>query len=144
MPAPGYYFTDGGTTPPGDIRGNPLDDQLRQRLIHSRLPVSATGKAPLAHNTTTSHQLATGNHELQGTAQLAGKEDTTTNLGWQKDAKSIDTLVGGISNEDLWMLIRRFNKAGRPFFKTSTSLIDASSKQTMSRRSHEHPPADLT
>lgn len=30
--------------------------------------------------------------------------------GWQANAVGVDTLVGGIRNEELWTLIRRFNK----------------------------------
>lgn len=139
MPTPGYYFRDGGTTPPAEMTANP-DNEFRQRLVHSQRPATATGNAPLAQQTTTSHQLATGNHKLQGAAQEAGKEDGTTNLGWQKNAKGVDTLVGGISNEDLWMLIRRFNKASRPLSSCTKPLTRTCSKHSMSRPSPgSHP-----
>lgn len=84
---PGYYFRDGGTTPANEI-ANP-HDEFRQRISK---PVTATNKAPLGQATSTSHVLATQNHAVQGAAQKA------------------DTLVGGLDNDDLWMLIRRFNK----------------------------------
>jgi hypothetical protein len=57
-----------------------------------------------------SHALATENHELKGAAQEAGKEAHITDLGWQANAEGVATLVGGLPNEELWTLIRRFNK----------------------------------
>lgn len=110
MPTPGYYFRDGGTTPPPEE--NP-DNEVRQRILGMRGTRTVAMKAPLAQNTSTSHELATGEHQILGAAQEAGKEDRTTNLGWQANAKGVDTLVGGIPNEELWTLVRRFNKASR-------------------------------
>lgn len=106
---PGYYFRDGGTTPAEEL-ANPHDD-FRKRITTANKPVTATKQAPLGQETSTSHILATQNHAIKGAAQEAGKEDGITNLGWQKNAKGVDTLVGGLDNDELWMLIRRFNKA---------------------------------
>ena len=109
---PGYYFRDGGTTPVDEI-GDP-NNEFRRRITGAKTPVtttSNTSKGPLSQETSTSHILATQNHHAKGTAQEAGKEVGLTNLGWQKNAKGVDTLVGGIDNDDLWLLIRRFNKA---------------------------------
>lgn len=108
MPAPGYVFRDGGTTPPPEE--NP-DSEFRKRVTDATKPVTATSQAPLGQNTTTSHQLATENHEIQGAAQRAGKEDRITNLGWQANAVGVDNLVGGLPNDEMWTLVRRFNKA---------------------------------
>ena len=116
MPPPGYVFRDGGTTPPAEE--NP-DSEFRQRTTKATKPVTVatTSNAPLAQNTTTSHALATGaegDHDIQGAAQRAGKEDKTSNLGWQANGVGTDTLVGGLPNEELWTLVRRFNKASAP------------------------------
>lgn len=108
MPTPGYYFRDGGTTP---LEEKDQDTEFRQRILQAKKPVAATKKAPLGQETSTSHVLATENHDIHGAVQEAGKEDHITNLGWQKNAKGVDNLVGGLDNDDLWMLIRRFNKA---------------------------------
>lgn len=110
MPTPGYVFRDGGTTPPPE---ESPDNELRQRILAAKKPVTATAAAPLGQNTTTSHQLATGEHHILGAVQEAGKEDRITNLGWQANAKGVDTLVGGLPNEELWTLVRRFNKASQ-------------------------------
>ena len=117
MPSPGYVYRDGGTTPP--LKEHP-ESEFRKRITQNikkpqpppaPKPITATEQAPLGQNTSTSHQLATGEHELRGAAQEAGKEDRTTNLGWQANAVGVDTLVGGLPNEELWTLVRRFNKA---------------------------------
>ena len=111
MPTPGYVFRDGGATPPEEK--NP-DSEFRQRITKATKPPVVAANAPLAQNTTTSHELATGakgDHELTGAAQRAGKEDQTSNLGWQANGVGTDTLVGGLPNDELWTLVRRFNKA---------------------------------
>lgn len=112
MPTPGYYFRDGGTTP---LEEKDQNDEFRRRITTPKRPATASRQAPLGQETSTSHILATQDHELQGAAQQAGKEDFTSNLGWQNNAKGVDTLVGGIDNDDLWILIRRFNKARNTF-----------------------------
>ena len=111
MPMPGYVFRDGGTTPPPE--DNP-DSEHRKRITQATKPITATSQAPLGQNTTTSHQLATGEHQVLGAAQKAGREDKTSNLGWQANAVGVDTLVGGLPNDELWTLVRRFNKASKP------------------------------
>ena len=107
MPTPGYVFRDGGATPPPEE--NP-DSEFRKRITTAAKPITATAQAPLGQETSTSHILATQQHELSGAVKEAGKEDHITNLGWQANAKGVDTLVGGLPNEELWTLIRRFNK----------------------------------
>ena len=107
MPTPGYVFRDGGVTPPPEE--NP-DSEFRKRITTAPKPITATAQAPLGQETSTSHILATQQHELKGAAQEAGKEAHITNLGWQANAKGVDTLVGGLPNEELWTLVRRFNK----------------------------------
>ena len=60
---------------------------------------------------TDSHVLSKVDQDDKGLAQKAGQTDTVTDLGWNQHADELDEqLVSGISNEDLWMLIRRFNK----------------------------------
>ncbi|EXJ87947.1 hypothetical protein A1O1_04874 [Capronia coronata CBS 617.96] len=101
MPPPGYVFRDGGTTPPAEEHPDP---EVRRQALEANKPITATSQAPLGQNTSTSHQLATETQEIQGAAQRAGKEDTTTNLGWQANAVGVETLVGGLPNDELWTL----------------------------------------
>jgi hypothetical protein len=59
---------------------------------------------------TDSHMLANANVEEKGAAQVSHGASEVKNLGWNKDPEQIPTLVGGLPNEELWTLIRRFNK----------------------------------
>jgi Protein of unknown function (DUF3292) len=64
----------------------------------------------LADQPTLSHALATEEHEEKGAAQEDHGEEVV-DLGWNEPAEKIENpLVGGIPNEDLWVLVRRFNK----------------------------------
>ncbi|KAM7212950.1 Protein of unknown function (DUF3292) domain containing protein [Rhypophila decipiens] len=57
-----------------------------------------------------SHALATDDHDEKGHAQQ-DHEKEVLNLGWNEPKEEIAApLVGGIDNEDLWLLVRRFNK----------------------------------
>jgi hypothetical protein len=59
---------------------------------------------------TISHALAQADHEEKGAAQIKHEEEVV-NLGWNEPPANISNpLVGGLPNEDLWVLVRRFNK----------------------------------
>ncbi|KAI3390952.1 hypothetical protein diail_8326 [Diaporthe ilicicola] len=77
-------------------------------------PVSDPNKTEtsntLAEDPSLSHSLATDDHEEKGLAQQ-DHEDEVLDLGWnQKKVDDAEPFVGGLDNEDLWLLIRRFNK----------------------------------
>lgn len=60
---------------------------------------------------TDSHVLSQVEPEEKGLAHQAGHTDEVTDLGWNASAEHIEgPLIAGLSNEDLWMLIRRFDK----------------------------------
>ena len=64
----------------------------------------------LADEATLSHSLAVMEHEEIGHAQ-ADHGEMVQDLGWhEQDDKIPDPLVGGLPNEELWLLLRRFNK----------------------------------
>ncbi|KAI0969028.1 hypothetical protein F4678DRAFT_440689 [Xylaria arbuscula] len=64
----------------------------------------------LREEPTLSHSLAMGDHDEKGVVQHP-REDEVADLGWNKQKEHIPSpLVGGLGNEDLWLLIRRFNK----------------------------------
>ncbi|TGJ83739.1 hypothetical protein E0Z10_g5049 [Xylaria hypoxylon] len=64
----------------------------------------------LAEEPTLSHSLALGDHDEKGIVQEP-RDEEAADLGWNKRKENIPTpLVGGLGNEDLWILIRRFNK----------------------------------
>lgn len=60
---------------------------------------------------TDSHVLSQIDQDEKGLSQKASETTEITNIGWDESPKLIEEpLVAGISNEDLWMLIRRFDK----------------------------------
>ncbi|KKY37499.1 hypothetical protein UCDDA912_g02489 [Diaporthe ampelina] len=64
----------------------------------------------LAEGASLSHALATTEHGEKGLAQQY-HDDEVLDLGWtQKKQEIPERLVGGMDNEELWLLIRRFNK----------------------------------
>lgn len=59
---------------------------------------------------TMSHSLAVADHDEKGLAQIEHDEEVQ-DLGWNETHEEIqDPLIGGLPNEELWILIRRFNK----------------------------------
>jgi hypothetical protein len=91
--------------------------------IHDLLPTPAS-TSPMSpnetkvHNSmtekpTASHALAMASQEAEekGAAQRDYVEEDVANLGWNEPESHIASpLVGGLSNEELWLLVRRFNK----------------------------------
>lgn len=68
-----------------------------------------TSKTP-AGAPSLSHALATTKHAEKGLAQQY-HDDEVLDLGWNQTKQRVsEPLVGGLENEDLWMLIRRFDK----------------------------------
>ncbi|KAF2097591.1 hypothetical protein NA57DRAFT_41798 [Rhizodiscina lignyota] len=85
---------------------NPLPDDLTV--------VTDPGKKDraeaLADEPTASHALAVADHEEKGAAQQPHDEEEVVNLGWNAPQSEIaNPLVGRMHNEELWLLIRRFN-----------------------------------
>jgi hypothetical protein len=92
-------------------------------LPHTTQPVTDPHQVELHTDSqetpTLSHDLATraANNpgevmEETGSAQ-ADHEEEVVDLGWNEPASQIASpLIGGMKNEDLWLLVRRFNKVG--------------------------------
>ena len=71
-----------------------------------------TIKAAPEEHPTDSHELANTDHEEKGAAQVDHGHTEVRDLGWSEHPSDVPTpLVGGLPNEELWTLIRRFNKA---------------------------------
>lgn len=87
-------------------------------------PVSDPGQTETSHSlqagTTLSHALATDDHEVKGLAQQDHVQEVL-DLGWNQEKREIAApLVGGLDNEELWMLTRRFDKVrGSPPLSTA-------------------------
>ncbi|KAF2665431.1 hypothetical protein BT63DRAFT_377612 [Microthyrium microscopicum] len=88
-------------------------------MIQDILPIPESTdphKKEVAHGMheepTESHSIAMAEPDERGTIQseaIHGQE--VVDLGWNEDAKNISNpLIGGVKNEDLWILVRRFNK----------------------------------
>lgn len=79
---------------------------------------------------TDSHVLSQVEQDEKGLAEQAGDTTTTTDIGWNQDPEDVDgRIVAGLSNEDLWMLIRRFNKACALYLEEKY-ILTATSKYT--------------
>ncbi len=65
--------------------------------------------APEEHPTD-SHELASADHEEKGAAQVDHGQTEVRDLGWNETPGEVpNPVVGGLPNEELWTLIRRFN-----------------------------------
>ena len=80
----------------------------------------------LADSPTMSHALAVADHDEKGVAQES-HDEVARDLGWhEKDEKVPDPLVGGIANEQLWLLLRRFNKVNETHaFRSNDERADS-------------------
>jgi hypothetical protein len=62
---------------------------------------------------TMSHELANADHVEKGAAQEDHGQTEVRDLGWNSPLSGMPSpMVGGLSNDELWTLIRRFNKVG--------------------------------
>ena len=139
MPMPGYVFKDGGPIPDSDLK-DPLhpanqqpgatpvmervDEQPISRTRTSASNVSSnensvssimntpTSSASASNAPSDSHALASADdHEVKGAVQTNHEEGEVRDMGWNDHPHDVPTpLVGGLPNEELWTLVRRFNK----------------------------------
>lgn len=66
------------------------------------------GSAPQEYPTD-SHELAQ-NHEGSGAAEVEQDGHKVKDLGWDKEPEEILSLFSDYTNDELWILIRRFNQ----------------------------------
>lgn len=128
MPMPGYVFKDGGPIPDSDLK----DPQHQQNHTPGAVPVmetkesatstqsnsvastmvTPTSSASGSNAPSESHALAaSADHGHIGAVQKDHEEGEVRDMGWNDHPKDVPTpLVGGLPNEELWTLVRRFNK----------------------------------
>ncbi|MCJ1335180.1 hypothetical protein MMC09_000447 [Bachmanniomyces sp. S44760] len=126
----GYVFKDGQAIPDDDLKGRPAASDLssnpttpiahkstvdtRQTSTTSsstmNTPTSSTSTFNGGSAPTESHALANADHDIKGAAQVDHDEIEVKDLGWNEHPKDTKNLVGGLRNDDLWLLVRRFNK----------------------------------
>ncbi|CAK7231880.1 hypothetical protein SCUCBS95973_008071, partial [Sporothrix curviconia] len=112
---------DNGTTRASKI-GNG-DKSIGEQIVDalpvpsSTEPVTDPLKTERANHVTDtptlSHELAVNDHaeHEKGAAQQVHKTNEVADLGWhEKKQDIVSPLVGGLGNEELWLLTRRFNK----------------------------------
>tara|TARA_R110002003_G_scaffold44_6_gene3239 strand:+ start:15453 stop:15758 length:306 start_codon:yes stop_codon:yes gene_type:complete len=94
-------------------------------VLKDLLPLPDTDPTQHEGTTTTLTDAPTESHALAmdaakavhpaeaGAAQVQHQEEVV-DLGWNEPKEHVaKPLVGGLSNEDLWLLVRRFNKVRR-------------------------------
>ncbi|KAI9704357.1 MAG: hypothetical protein M1836_007220 [Candelina mexicana] len=82
------------------------DESLGRRTRNITGGSTSSGDSP-----TESHALAAADHGVKGAAQQDHGAAEVKDLGWQEHVSKVPTpLVGGLPNEELWVLVRRFNK----------------------------------
>ena len=124
MPMPGYVFKDGGPIPDCDLkdpRNQVVGQDNNTETITRTSPSNTTSNSSKMNTPTSSsndvlnapsdsHALANSDHEEKGAVQKDHEEGEVRNMGWGENPQNVPTLVGGLPNEDLWALVRRFNK----------------------------------
>lgn len=84
----------------------PIPDDTQAVSDPHRIDVAQT----MMEEPTASHALAQADHELKGAAQI-DHDAEVVDLGWHEPAEAMPKpLVGGLPNDELWILVRRFNK----------------------------------
>jgi len=75
-----------------------------------QFPAVTETSPALETSPTDSHALATTDHEERGAAQIEHSEPEVKDLGWDKVAEHVPApVIGGLPNEELRILVRRFN-----------------------------------
>lgn len=126
MPMPGYVFRDGGPIPDEDLQNRQasrppgtIEEQAETRTSTSTNSNSVasimntpTSSTSASNGHSDSHALASaGDHEMKGAVQVNHEVGEVRDMGWNDHPANVPTpLVGGLPNEELWTLVRRFNK----------------------------------
>lgn len=140
MPTPGYVFKDGGPIPDSDLKEPRQHSDLGTAAEHLQDTVSRTSTSnssstaaailtPTSANgsgseqpPSDSHALATASHDVQGAVQRNSTDGEVRDMGFQTSPVPKE-LVGGLNNEELWTLVRRFNKQMYHVRATSETLL---------------------
>lgn len=130
---PGYVFKDGGPIPDDDLKNpqypasqqpgaTPIMERYEQSGTRTSISTNSnsvssiintpTSSASASNGHSDSHALASANdHETKGAVQMNHEVGEVRDMGWNDHPSDVPTpLVGGLPNEELWTLVRRFNK----------------------------------
>ena len=136
MSPPGYVFRDGGPIPDSDLKdphkqdiGEDINIEPATRITTSntsgsRINTPASSSQDGSDHATDSHALANSDHEEKGAVQKADVEGEVRDMGWREHPSDVPTpLVGGLPNEELWTLVRRFDKQTYHVKATNAKLL---------------------
>ncbi|OKP13871.1 hypothetical protein PENSUB_446 [Penicillium subrubescens] len=88
----------------------PIWNSVTTTALTVNTAVEDAEKLPTPEGPTDSHVLSQVEQDEKGLIQKAGDTPDITDVGWNNPADHTEQLIAGLSNEDLWMLIRRFDK----------------------------------
>lgn len=96
---------------PEPISVPPVEDNGAPSSGVKKMPAVTVSTPPMESRPTDSHALALEDHEEKGAAQEIHNEPEVKDLGWDEKPEHVpQPLVGGLPNEELWVLVRRFNQ----------------------------------
>ena len=97
---------------------------MQQLTSNSSTVNTPTSSASSSDAPSDSHALANADHEEKGHAQQKHEGGEVRDLGWNEHPKDVPMpLVGGLPNEELWALVRRFNKQIYHVRATNATLL---------------------
>lgn len=106
---------------------NAVDDPYQYEKSHG-LNDGKTASHALATNSATEEEYGKGLAQVDHGLEV-------NDLGWNEPKQVIPSpLVGGMENEELWLLVRRFNKVSRASWVSVIQALTLCSKCTTSKR----------
>lgn len=131
MPMPGYVFKDGGPIPDSDLtdpqnQANHTPGAQPNMQPATRIPTTSSSpdngtvintptssSASASNAPSDSHALAieSADHDIKGAVQQNHAAGEVRDMGWNDRPTNVPTpLVAKLPNDELWALVRRFNK----------------------------------
>ena len=120
MPTPGYVFKDGGPIPDSELKDLHNQEVGGQANLEPATSMTTSNSSNINTPTSSStgsnapsesHALANAPSEVKGAVEKDHEEGEVRDMGWRQHPKNVPSpLVGGLPNEELWTLVRRFNK----------------------------------
>ena len=128
---PGYVFKDGGPIPDSDLKDTqheanhtPGAQPYMEPTTRTSTTTSSTDNGTVINTPTSSsasasnapsdsHALAieSADHDIKGAVQQNHEAGEVRDMGWNDHPKDVPSpLVAKLPNEELWTLVRRFNK----------------------------------
>lgn len=126
--------------------GIPVWNSVTEPGLNVKAAVEEAEKPPTPEGPTDSHVLSQVEQDEKGLIQKASETSEITDFGWNNLADHTEPLIAGLSNEDLWMLIRRFDKVflfRNVYIASKTNADMRCSKSIMSKPFLKRPFKNL-